>query len=356
MVLSFCEGINCITGPNGVGKTNILDALHYLSFTRGFRNTQDRLAVKDGESFFFNGATLVKENKSHQVHCNFVKGKGKKILINKKPLKKMSEHIGRIPMVAILPIDTDLINGPSAGRRKLLDMLISQYNPLYLRHLIQYDKLIEQRNALLKLFGEQRFFDKDQLDIYNAQLIPHGRAIHQGRSAFLVDFEPIFQSYFHKIVNQKETPTIIYRSHVQENTEDGWKQLLSESLEKDLSNQYSGTGVHRDDLIFTIDAHSTRNYGSQGQQKTFVIALKLAQYLLLQQQTNLNPILLLDDIFDKLDEHRLQQIAQLLSEEVEGQIFITDTSLERLQGIFKVSTNKPVAFYSVIDGEVSVVD
>ncbi|MEL6135502.1 MAG: DNA replication/repair protein RecF, partial [Bacteroidota bacterium] len=319
--LTFSQDINVLTGPNGAGKTNILDALHYLAFTKGFRNSQDQQAVQRGAQFFFDGGVLIRENKTRQVHCNFQKGKGKKLLINQEPLKKMSEHIGYIPMVSILPHDTDLINGPSAGRRQFMDMLISQYDPIYLQQLIQYNRVLGQRNALLRQFGEQRYFDSEQLGLWDMQLIPKGIVIHAGREAFLQRFLPIFERYFHRIVSEMEMPHIKYKPSVALATEVGWETALAEKLEKDRVNQYTGVGIHRDDMAFEIDARSVRNFGSQGQQKTFIIALKLAQYTLLQEQCGLAPILLLDDIFDKLDESRLARIAQMLDEEVEGQIF-----------------------------------
>ena len=352
----FCEGINCIVGPNGAGKTNILDALHYLAFTRGFRNTQDKQAVQHGEQFFFNGGTLVRKRLKQEIACNFIQGKGKKILINQKPLSKMSEHIGRIPMIAMLPNDTELINGPSQARRRLLDMLISQYDMAYLKHLIQYEKILSQRNALLKLFAEHRRFDEEELSIWDAQLIPHGIGIYKGRQAFIENFQPLFKDYFNKIVSENEQPEIRYRSHIEANTPEAWKELLHQYREKDQANQYTVAGIHRDDLIFRINDQSVRNYGSQGQQKTFVIALKLAQYQLLEHQTQLPPILLLDDIFDKLDEQRLAQIGQILDLEIQGQIFITDTSQERLAGVFLSTKKTTVQFFQVESGTLKPIE
>ncbi|MEO0581476.1 MAG: DNA replication/repair protein RecF [Bacteroidota bacterium] len=349
--LTFSPDINVLTGPNGAGKTNVLDALHYLAFTKGFRNTQDQQAVQRGAQFFFDGGVLIRENRKRQVHCNYQKGKGKKLLINQEPLKKMSEHIGYIPMVSILPHDTDLINGPSAGRRQFMDMLISQYDPMYLQQLIQYNRILGQRNALLRQFGEQRYFDPEQLALWDMQLIPRGLAIHSGREAFIERFLPIFEQYFHHIVSDMEMPHIRYKPSVPQATAVGWETALQEKLERDRVNQYSGVGVHRDDMGFEIDERSVRNFGSQGQQKTFIIALKLAQYKLLQEQRALAPILLLDDIFDKLDEKRLARIAQMLDEEVQGQIFITDTSQRRMQEIFAQS-QRQVKFFQVKSGEI----
>lgn len=349
--LDFSPAINCLTGPNGAGKTNVLDALHFLAFTRGFRSSQDQQVVQEGASFFFDGATVVREERPRQVACNFVKGKGKKLLINQKPLPRLSEHIGSLPMVAILPQDTELINGPSAGRRQFLDMLISQYDPAYLRHLIQYGRLLNQRNAQLKLFAEQRYFDPEQLQLWDAQLIPHGIAIQAGRVHFLAAYAPIFETYFREIVSEREQPGIRYRPAIAEATPEAWRAHLLRQQEKDRVNQYTLAGTHRDDLVFRIDDQSVRNYGSQGQQKTFLIALKLAQYELLAQKTGLAPVLLLDDLFDKLDTHRLGRIARLLLSRIPGQVFITDTSASRLAGIFGEAPPREVRYFAVTPGE-----
>ncbi|MEM6263842.1 MAG: DNA replication and repair protein RecF [Bacteroidota bacterium] len=347
----FCAGINCITGPNGSGKTNVLEALHYLAFTRGIRSHQDKQALKDGEDFFLLEGNLQEGEEKALVQCNFLKSKGKKLFINRVPAAKMSDHIGRIPLVAIMPDDTELINGPSAGRRRFMDMLISQYSPAYLHHLIQYDKLLLRRNAQLKLFAEQRYFDREQLQLWNEQMLPHGRAISEERNTFLEAFFPIFETYFHQIVSEKEQPSIRYRSQLEVNTEAGWQEVYATWEARDLANCYTGVGTHRDDLVFQIDGTSVRNYGSQGQQKTFVIALKLAQYQLLEQHKQLAPILLLDDLFDKLDEFRLGEIAGILTDRVKGQVFITDTSRQNLEKVFSSLTDRAVNYYRVLQGD-----
>lgn len=350
--LSLSPHINCFAGPNGAGKTNILDAVHYLSFTRGFRHHQDKQAMQDGAAFFFVGSDWIKDGKTRQVACNFMKGKGKKLLINQKPVERMSDHIGQIPLVAILPSDTDLINGQSADRRRFLDMLISQYDHSFLNHLIQYEKILQQRNALLRLMAENRTFDEEQIELWDEQLIPHGVAVRHGRETFVEAFEPVFREYFAAIVSEKEQPSIRYRSQIDQNDADGWRSFLAQNREKDRVNGYTSGGIHRDDLVFHIDEHSVRNYGSQGQQKTFVISLKLAQYQLLEEKTSMQPILLLDDLFDKLDRDRLGQIAGLLQEKVSGQIFITDTSLPRLQDVFE-GKDREVKYFAVKDSVVS---
>lgn len=351
--LDLSPDINCFTGPNGAGKTNVLDALYYLAFTRGFRSNQDRQALQQGESLFFNGADWVKDDISRKLACNFVKGKGKKVLLNQKAVEKMSDHIGQIPMVAVLPQDTELINGPSEGRRRFLDMLISQYDPAYLQALIRYNRVLSQRNALLRQLGSQGISDPDQLELWDQQMLPLLVQLTTARSRFLHDFQPIFSTYYERIVADGEAPALRHRSQVDDNSPEGWEALLLEKRNKDEVNQYSSVGIHRDDLVFQINAKSLRNFGSQGQQKTFVIALKLAQYTYLAAQTGYAPILLLDDIFDKLDEHRLRQIAGILQTELPGQIFITDTSAERLRQVFAPFTRREVRFFGVLAGTVS---
>ncbi len=348
--LTCSPAINCLTGPNGAGKTNVLDALHYLAFTRGFRHSQDQQAVMRGMDFFFDGGTLKREGITRQVHCNFVKGKGKKVLINQQPIQRMSDHIGLIPMVAILPQDTDLINGPAAGRRQFMDMLISQYDRSYLRELIAYNRVLSQRNALLRHFHEHQYSDAEQLALWDDQLVRHGLAIQAGRGQFVQRFMPLFDTFFQQIVAQGEHPHLTYRPSIKEATEDAWQVALAEKLPKDQVNLYTSVGSHRDDLSFQIDERSARNFGSQGQQKTFIISLKLAQYQLLQQETGFAPILLLDDIFDKLDEHRLGRIAALLDQDIDGQIFITDTSQERLAKVFG-EAERAVRFFGVRQGK-----
>ncbi len=346
------SGIVCFVGANGAGKSNILDALHYLAFTRGFRSGQDKQAVKSGYTFFWIEGNWINEERLHHIQCSFISGKGKNLRVDQQQIKKMSTHIGNIPMVSILPGDTDLISGGSTQRRKFLDMLISQYDADYLYHLIQYDKILTQRNALLKLFAEQRMFDSDQLSLYDDQLIPHAIAITAGRDSFIHQFIPLFNTYFKRIASEVEIPAIKYKQQVKENDLAGWRDLLMGQMEKDRHLQYTSAGVHRDDLVFTINDHSVKNFGSQGQQKTFIISLKLAQYQLLAKQTQKAPILLLDDIFDKLDNRRLEQISFILEKELEGQVFITDTSLDRLQEAFRHVEKKRVYYFLVNQAKV----
>ncbi len=324
--------------------------MHYLALTRGFRSTQDIQAIQEGDSFFFcTGSVEESPEKVIEIQCNVVKGRGKKVLIDQQPLERMSDHIGRIPLVSILPADTELINGPSQGRRSFLDLFISQYDKAYLRHLIRYQRLLEQRNALLRHFQDSGRFSLDELQLWDDQLMAEGQPLLAARNQFLLDFQPVFNKYFAEIVNDRESPAITYETQLGDNSDDAWKTRFAQTLDRDRRLGYSATGIHRDDLAFHIDQKQVRHYGSQGQQKTFVVALKLAQYDLLAERSGLAPVLLLDDIFDKLDEARLASIAALLDSHIRGQVFVTDTSLERLRGIFS-EKDRPVRYFQVTYG------
>lgn len=323
-----------------------------MAITRSFRSAQDGWMAMEGERGFFVGGKAYSDDMASQVAYSWEKGKGKNIKVNNGD-RKASEHIGDIPLVAILPDDTQLITGSGADRRKFLDVLLCQYSKPYLFHLTQYDKVLKQRNALLKSFHEMRYFDEEQLGLWDMQLIPHGIEIATYRKQFIQDFQPIFSKYFHYIVAQGEVPEIVYQSHLTENTEEEWKALLLEKREKDRVYQYSTAGVQRDNLQFRLNGQMIKNFGSQGQQKTFAISLRLAQYFLLKEQKQVSPILLLDDIFDKLDQYRLKQIAALVAGVLEGQVFITDTSLERLRKAFSEKTSdREVFFFQVEKGKI----
>lgn len=290
---------------------------------------------------------------SRELQCNFFQGKGKKLISGGQPLERMSEHIGEIPLVAVLPSDTNLITGASADRRRFMDMLISQYSPAYLRHLIDYERILAQRNAQLRLSAGRGGYNPEELDLWTTHLIPHGIAILKARMEFLTAWLPVFREYFQRIVSRSEKPEISYQSQIEDNSLEGWLRLMNQWEARDRVNQYSGAGIHRDDLSFSINGLPVRAYGSQGQQKTFVIALKLAQYTLLQQYKGVPPILLLDDIFDKLDEQRLGSIGRILHHEIEGQTFITDTSAERLAAALGDHELRETRFSEVRDSQVT---
>lgn len=352
----FTAGINVITGNNGEGKTNILEAIHYLSMTRGWHSKTEKYALKEDEQYFIIEGMLQEGEARHNVQCNYLPPKGKKMILDKRPLQKMSDHIGRIPSVAVLPSDTQLIDGGPGVRRKFMDSLICQYSHDYLLQLIAYDHALMQRNALLTLMGERRRWDPEQLQLWSQQLIRPGMFILDMRREFLTKFWPVFLEYFKWIVSDKETPTITLETQFSQNNVAEWLGRFAADEERDRYAQRTGSGIHKDDLVLQINGQGVKNYGSQGQQKTFVIALKMAQYDLLAKEKGLDPLLLLDDIFDKLDVHRLRAIAKMLDERVNGQVFITDTSLERCQGVFSAVKNREIKYFCISGAAIRAVD
>lgn len=353
--LEFAAGINCLTGNNGAGKTNVLEAIHYLALTRGWARNTEKYSLKESAAYFMVEGALERTGDSAlRIQCSYLPPKGKKMLIDKRPLSRLSEHIGRIPLITVLPNDTQLIYDGPAVRRKFMDSFISQYSPAYLQDLIRYENALSQRNALLSMFGESGRWDPVQLELWDAQLIPAGKAILEARREFLREFAPLFEQYFHLIVSEKEVPSLELKSHFEQNTEQEWQQVMAESRDKDRYAQRTTRGIHKDDLVFLIDGQGVKNFGSQGQQKTFAIALKLAQYEILARLKETAPILLLDDIFDKLDIHRLKAIAGILDEKVSGQVFVTDTTLERTQSVFAHVHRREVKYFSVKEGAISV--
>lgn len=350
LLATFGDGIHCITGDNGQGKTNLLEALHYLSLTRGWQAKTEKFALLEKESFFLCEGELVEGDRQVLIACNYLDGKGKKILINGHPTDRMADHVGRVPVISVLPNDTQLIHGGPGGRRRFIDGFLSQCDAEYLRQLIQYDRVLEQRNALLGQLLERRTWDADLMAPWNAQLIPAGMYLAKARAAFLKEYLPLFRKYFRLIVSEKENPTLELETQLKENTAAEWEQILRASQDRDRYSGRSQAGVHKDDLVFGIDGQAVRNFGSQGQQKTYVVALKLAQYDLLLSRTGKAPLLLLDDIFDKLDEHRLAALARILDGEITGQVFITDTSIERMRHIFAPQHKRQVMYFRVENG------
>ncbi|WP_222984613.1 DNA replication/repair protein RecF [Flagellimonas meishanensis] len=324
--------INCLVGNNGVGKTNILDAIYHLCFGKSYFNPVSTQNIKHDTDFFVIEGEFEKEGRTEKIICSFKRGTKKVIKRNGKAYEKFSEHIGFLPLVIISPADRDLILEGSDTRRKFMDGVISQSDRAYLQSLIKYNKVLVQRNSLLKYFAVNNTFDLDTLSIYNEQLHILGTEIHKKRSAFIASFIPIFMEQYAHITNKDEAIMLSYESQLME---EGLLSLLESSINKDRALQYTSAGVHKDDLLFTIAGHPIKKFGSQGQQKSFLIALKLAQFHLVKQQSKTTPILLLDDIFDKLDENRVAQIVSLVKDDNFGQIFITDTHADRTENVVK---------------------
>lgn len=326
--------INCFVGKNGIGKTNILDAIYHLANGKSYFNPLAVQNIKHGEDFFVVDGEFEKNGRTEKILCSLKKGQKKILKRNGKVYEKFSDHIGFIPLVIISPADSDLIIEGSETRRKFIDTVISQLDSSYLQQLIQYQKIISQRNALLKFFALNHVFENDTLSIYNEQLNTLGESIFEKRKKFLIDFIPIFNNYHREITNSAETVQLVYQSNL---FEKDTLTLLEENISKDRALHYTSVGIHKDDLSFEIDNYPIKKFGSQGQQKSFLIALKLAQFDFVKKQSGEKPILLFDDIFDKLDEFRVSKIIEMVNKEEFGQLFISDTHPERTENIVKTT-------------------
>ena len=340
---SFDTKIICFVGLNGVGKTNILDSIYHLSYTKSYFNPIPSQNIKHGETFFFISGRYMIHDKEENILVSLKKGDKKIIKRNNKLYKKFSDHIGKIPLVLISPDDRNLIIEGSETRRKFIDGIISQTNKEYLNNLIDYNKTLKQRNALLKMFYDNSESIRKTIDIYDRQLSSDAQKIYDKRREFLNEFIPIFKSRYKELSNDKENVEIKHSSDI--SPDKNLYKLLKNSLEKDLRFQYTTKGIHKDDLNLNLDNFPIKKYGSQGQQKTFLIAMKLAQFDYLSKLDS-KPILLLDDIFDKLDDSRVKQIINLVNQEKFNQIFISDTNKTRSENIIK-KVNKSYKIFEI---------
>jgi DNA replication and repair protein RecF len=331
-VFDFDVKINCFVGANGIGKTNALDAIYHLAFGKSYFNPIALQNINHNAEFFVVDGNFTKNERTEKIIVSLKRGQKKIIKRNGKAYEKFSEHIGFIPLVIISPADRDLIIEGSDTRRKFIDSVISQSDKSYLSELINYNKVLSQRNALLKYFALNNTFNSDTLAIYNEQLHTYGTEIFKKRDAFLKTFIPIFKERYEAISQSKEAIDLEYKSDLFDSE---LSNLLKKNINKDKALQYTSVGTHKDDLVFLIDGFPIKKFGSQGQQKSFLIALKLAQFDFIKQQSGVSPILLLDDIFDKLDENRVAQIISLVDDEHFGQIFISDTHAERTEEVIK---------------------
>ncbi len=328
----FSEKINCFIGNNGVGKTNLLDAIHYLSFCKSFFNPLDIQNIRHENDFFaIHGTYFFDSEKAELVQCIQKRNQRKKFLLNKKEYDRLADHIGKFPLVMISPYDSDLINDGSELRRKYIDSVISQFDKVYLDDLIQYNKALYQRNTLLKQFAMNAYFDDGILEGWDEQLIRYGQEIFEKRKDFLDQLTPVFRHYFQWLSGGLEIVDIRYHSQLMQGS---FRELMKRARPRDSAAQYTTTGIHKDDLELEIDGFPIKKYGSQGQQKSFLIAIKLAQFEYTRNIKGFEPVLLLDDVFDKLDDFRVQQLIRLVSRNSFGQVFITDTSESRIRNIF----------------------
>jgi DNA replication and repair protein RecF len=328
--LEFSPKINCFVGNNGVGKTNILDAIHYLSLTKSFFNNIDSVNIKHNEDYFIIQGSFVRDDEENAIFCSFHKQKQKNLKRNGKEYQKLSDHVGRYPVVMISPADSSLIIDGSEVRRKFMNKIISQYDAGYLDSVLKYNKALQQRNKLLKDFKSGGRFDDDMLSIWNSQLIKYGNYIFRERDILVNELIPVFNEYYNFISNEKEIVKLSYHSHLGEGD---FAEMLRNSVDKDRILEYTTVGIHKDDLILGMNDFPVKSIGSQGQQKSYLVALKLAKFDYIKRKAGFSPILLLDDVFDKFDATRVEQIIRLVGNHRFGQIFITDTHKSRLQDI-----------------------
>ena len=350
--LELSPNMNCFIGRNGMGKTNVLDAVYYLSFCRSASNPIDSQVIRHEEPFCIIEGEYADEKMPEDVlliSVGMKRGQKKHFKRNKKEYKRLSEHIGLIPLVVVSPSDTLLIEGSSEERRRLMDMVIAQYDRTYIDALSRYNNALQQRNTLLKVEDQEP--DPLLLQLWEEQMAEAGEQLFQKRAAFVDELIPVFQTYYNHISNGQETVGLRYVSHCQRGP---LLEVIQRDRHKDLAVGYSLHGIHRDDLEFTLDGHPMRREGSQGQNKTYVIALKLAQFDFLKRTASQTvPLLLLDDIFDKLDAQRVEQIVRLVSGDNFGQIFITDTNRDHLDQILRTSSLDYKIFH-VDNGEINV--
>ncbi len=329
----FSPDINCFTGLNGEGKTNLLDAVYYLSFCRSSNNSVDRQLILHGEEFFAIEGQYSRDGEgSETINCSMKLGHRKICRRNKKAYKRVSEHIGLVPLILVTPQDALLVESGSDERRRFMDIVISQYDPIYLDSLSNYANALKQRNALLKQEGSP---DPALMELWEDQMAQHGEVIYRKRDKFITELVPYFQKIYETISSGKEQITLNYTSDCQRGA---LKEVISRDRNKDIAVGHSLHGVHRDDLDLLLDGYNMKREGSQGQHKTLVLSMKLAQFEFLRRTvSSTTPLLLLDDIFDKLDAQRVEKIISIVASDTYGQIFITDTNRTHIDHILSSS-------------------
>ena len=347
--LNFSDTVNAFTGNNGAGKTNLLDAIHYLSLCKSYFNPIDSQQIRQGEDLFMIQGMFQKDEKDELIYCGLKRATKKKFKRNKKEYQRLADHIGLFPLVMISPNDISLIIEGSEERRKFIDNVISQTDGSYLDELINYNRNLMNRNALLRQIASSGKFDAALLEIYDDQLILSGNKIFEKRKAFMQEFTMIFNTHYQYLSENAEYVELVYDSPL---IHDDFSKILKKNLERDRILERTSSGIHKDELSFSIHGMALKKFGSQGQQKSFLIALKLAQYTFLHKQKNFKPLLLLDDIFDKLDDLRTTKLMKMVSDKDFGQIFITDTSRSRIEAIFE-QLNIPVSIFNIDKGNIA---
>ena len=324
--LVLCPGVNCFVGDNGAGKTNVLDAVYYLSMCKSSLQMTDGQSIRHGADFFLlEGQYLTDSGRREKIVCSFSRKGGKVLKRNDKEYERLADHVGLVPAVIVSPADSALISDAADERRRYLNAFISQLDRSYLVSVMRYNAVLAERNRLLKMHP-----DETMLSIYDRQLCDHGRSIHARRQEFVERLRPLVADFYRRLSDDREQVELSYKSELNDRP---FEEVLLAARQKDLVNEFTTAGIHRDDLTLRIGGYPLRKYGSQGQQKSFLIALKLAQYAILAQERHERPLLLLDDLFDKLDAGRVEQLIRLVATDAFGQIFITDCNPTRLQSI-----------------------
>lgn len=342
--LSLCPGINCLVGDNGAGKTNVVDAVHYLAMCKSSFSMTDGQCLRHGDdSFLLDGQFRSDGGKNETVVCSFSRKGGKVLKRNGKEYERLSDHVGLYPVVIVSPADSALISDAADERRRYLNAFISQFDRSYLAAVIRYNAVLGERNRLLKNMPSE-----EMLQIYDLQLAEHGRTIHAKRRETIERLQPVVAEFYRTLSDDREEVALQYKSELNDTP---FEELLAASRQRDLVNEFTTSGIHRDDLTLKIGDYPLRKYGSQGQQKSFLIALKLAQYTILSAEKGEKPILLLDDLFDKLDAGRVEQLIRLVGRNDFGQIIITDCNPTRLRTILD-KAGGAYTLFNVVNGTI----
>ena len=328
---NFSDGANALTGLNGSGKTNVMDAIHYLCLCKSYFNAADSHSIRYNESFFSISGAFDLNGQQEEILVSVKAGQKKIVKRNQKEYPRLGDHIGLLPIVMEAPVDQELITGGSEERRKLMDSIICQYDHNYLDNLVTYNRVLLQRNALLKQAARGGYSDASLWQVWDEQLAHFGHKVHAARKDFLMQFVPLFTDSYKYLSGESEVADITYNSSLDKEPLD---TILTKNLQKDLVLQYTSSGIHKDDLLLNLNGYPVKRTGSQGQQKSVILALKLAQFQIIKQSKGIKPLLLLDDIFDKLDLTRITRLMELVSKETFGQLFITDTQEEHVRKIF----------------------
>ena len=347
--IQLSEGINCFVGHNGAGKTNLLDAVYYMSFCKSFFASADSQNICHNEPFFVIQGDYIRNDMDVQIYCGVKRGSKKQFKCNKKDYPRFSDHIGLLPLVVVAPFDELLIADGAEERRKYIDSIISQCDKVYLDNLVRYNRLLQQRNALLKQLQEMPVPDFSVLDVYDYQMAQLGNVISQKRARLVESLAPKLTTFYQHISSDAEQVAVNYITGLQRYD---LYQGLIEARPRDLALGYTSRGIHKDDVEFLLGSYPMKRVGSQGQRKSFVVALKLAQYQYLTTHNGIKPILLLDDVFDKLDKQRGDNLISLVAGDMFDQIFISDTNADRLSTVLERS-EKPYKIFTVSGGEIN---